>query len=232
MEAALIAPIEYLHYCTTNTLVCYSKFLSNKKYRDFFLKARVEGRRIILDSSPSLPRSSHTLDLLLSGIGVVNPDIVVLPSVDFSYPRTVSLVRDFSREYTSLPETIGLLQGTDILSLEKCYLGIRGYCDYIGLSSPLEKIAKRQQLIKDLGIREPVIYLEVFSNPYEELPPKDSVICTSFPIRLAEGLRYLKDYYPTPPALDFEMPAGRLISEIADKNVKEYLDYLDEANKR
>jgi hypothetical protein len=189
-------------------------------------------KTIILDSSPFLPRVTRTHDSLIEGMHLLNPEIVILPSIDFSWNRTADIDREFVQQYSrDLPDTVGMLQGTNLDSLQRSYNSLRGLCDIIGLASPLEKIARRAEIVRDLEITEPVLYLEIYLNPMEEIPPIGSVgICTSYPLRLAADLRKLEEYYPTPKPLNFYLPEGKLITQFADDNTRDYLNLFKGGN--
>lgn len=224
MQVGIISPIKYLHLCTTNLHLCYASFLlSDKTYLRFY---RSREGVVILDYSPRLPRKSN-LEELLEGVELVKPSMVVIPSIDYSSDKTISLARSFLRQ-SKFKRLIGTVQGLDLDSLRECYQFLRNYCSVIGLPSPLETIARRDEIIRDLGVKEKVLYLEVYRNPYEEIPPVDSVgICTSFPVRLAIDYRKLSEFSPTPPPLDFDRKD--IVEELARANIKEYLEVVKNA---
>lgn len=220
MQVGIITPIRYQHLNNSQLHVCYSNFLGSKLYREFY--SEVDGL-VILDYSPRLPRRPN-LEEYVKRSKKIHHSLLVLPSVDYSATRTIELVKEFLPQVNST-KLIGVVQGFDLESLAKCYTFLRENCDVIGLPSPLETIARRDEIARDLGIKEKTIYLEVYSNPYEELPPANSIgICTSFPIRLAADLRRLSEYNPTPPPLNFNK--SDLIEELAQANVDEYLEVV------
>jgi len=227
MKVGIIAPINYLEFSTSPYLV-YAKFITNNKYLNYY-RSKLGTATILLDTSPVLPRENN-LEVLSGAIKLLNPNKVILPSKDYSYKNTVNLVQQFCRQSRRLSEElIGVLQGLDLESLLKCYTFLREVCGTIGLPSVLEKIARRDEIVRDLGIKGPTLYIEVFTNPYEEIPPKNSLgICTSYPIRLAQDLRELDEYKNTPPSLDFHSPRGKLVKELVEGNIKEYLEVGEE----
>lgn len=221
MQVGLVAPIRYLHLCSTGFYLCYADLLSNKAYLEFY--KRKEGT-IVLDFSPKLPRRAN-LDVLLEGVKLIKPTMVVLPSIDYSSSKTVSLAREFLGR-SKFKQLIGVVQGLNLDTLNECYQFLRNYCSTIGLTSPLETIARRDEIIRDLRVKERVLYIEVYSNPYEEVPPVNSVgICTSFPVRLAADYRKLSEFSPTPPPLDFNKE--EIVEELAVANIEEYLGVID-----
>ena len=216
MKTGIVAPINYLNYSTAPYLV-YAEFLTSSKYLNYY-----RSKPVLLDTSPVLPRKSN-LEVLLEGVRLLKPKRIILPSKDYSPRNTIGLVQSFLREYRGSGELIGVLQGLDLDSLLVCYNFLRDICGIIALPSVLEKIAGREEIIRDLGVKEPVLYIEVSSNPYREIPPKNSLgICTSYPIRLARDLRELEEYRVTPPPLDFYIPDGKLIEELVESNIEEY----------
>lgn len=231
MNVGIVAPVEYLKFCNTNLHLCYSEFLSEPEYLSFYrAKTSLKKNTVILDYSPSLPRKRVNLNSLVAGIRVLKPQIVVLPSIDYSWIRTANLSNEFAEEYDDiLPKTIGMLQGIDLDSLAKCYFALKECSDIIGLGSPLESIARREEIIRDLKITKPIIYIEVFQNPYEEVPPDNCMgMITSYPFRLAQALRTMAEFKPNPPALNFLAPKGKLLDDLVVKNIRDYMEVVQE----
>ena len=229
MDIGLIAPINYLNSTKNNKLrFCYTCFLDSPIYRNYF-STNPTSSITILDGSPDLPRKGFWSGTLITALEIIKPDFIVLPSMDFSSIKTIELARRFVHSYRSyLPKTIGMLQGVELESLARCYNAIKDISNVIGLSSSLEKIARREEIIRDLKITKPIIYIEVYSNPYEEIPPKNSMgIVTSFPFRLAADLRELQEFKPTPPPLDFHMYKGELIDELVVSNISKYIEAVN-----
>jgi hypothetical protein len=229
MKVGIIAPINYLEYSSPPYLV-YAKFITSNKYLNYY-RSKLGTATMLLGTSPVLPRENN-LEVLSRAIKLLNPNKVILPSKDFSCKNTVNLVEEFLRKFRDFSAEclIGVLQGLDLDTLGKCYTFLKEVCGIIGLPSVLEKIARRDEIIRDLGIKEPTLYIEVFSNPYEEIPPVNSLgIITSYPIRLAQDLRELSEYrLRTPPPLDFHIPKGKLIEELVEGNIKEYVRVVRE----
>lgn len=232
MNIGIIAPIEYLEFSTTNFHICYSDLLSSKTYLDFYkAKSKSKKNTVILDLSPDLPRLKINNARLLEGLDIIKPTYIVLPSVDFSWERTVNLSNSFVDTYDDIlsPKTIGVLQGVDLDSLAKCYSGLKDISDIIGLGSSLERLARREEIVRDLKITKPTIYLEVLSDPFEELPCTNCLgVCTSFPVRLAQDLRTLEEYRPTPPSLNFNIPKGKLLEDLVVRNIGDYISAVRE----
>lgn len=224
MRISVITPVKYQELNPSNLYVCYASHLADKLYRSFFTNK--EGT-IILDYGPKLPRR-FDLHEMYSSIELIKPSIIVLPSVDYSYPRTNDLVEVFLRRKRFKQKLIGVVQGLDLYTLNKSYSFLRDKCNIIGLPSPLETVARREEIIRDLGIKEKTIYIEVHANPYEEIPPTDSMgIYTSYPVRLAANLRTLSEYEPTPPPLDFFRE--NLVEELVERNIEDYVEAVSNA---
>lgn len=219
MHVGIVLPVKYLHLGGSNFHLCYASLLHIEEYVNYY-----KGKeRVILDTSPVLPRQVDPI-LLEVGVRKINPSIVILPSVDFSYEKTVEAARGFLGR-VKVKYCIGVIQGLDLQSLQYCYLALRDLCGIIGLPSPLETVARRDEIARDLHIKEKTLYIEIYKNPYEEIPPKDSMgIFTSYPARLAADLRRLSEYNPTPPPLDFGKED--VIEELISANIEEYLEVI------
>ena len=232
MVVSIITPIEYPEFGTRTVRFCYSEFLDNENYREYH-KLRSSKTALILDYSPTLPRITTSFEDHLRGIEVVNPSVVILPSVDFSYERTIKWSKYFSSRIVTKVKKAGVLQGYDLDTLDICYRELKQFSDLICLPSPLEKLGRREEIVRDLNITTPYFYLEVFENPYEEIPPPSATgIFTSYPIRLAADLREIDEYEGTPPALDYRIKRGRLMEDLVMRNIKDYMDILSRGRKQ
>jgi hypothetical protein len=219
MEVGIIAPLNYLNLCSTNLHMAYVVFCQDKNYFNFYRNSR----NVILDYSPALPRTGTSSKYPLTReIKYIHPRYVILPSIDYSWERTLLLAQDVAS--TVGPAGIGVLQGTNLDTLRKCYIGLKEICDKIALPSIIETIGRRDEIIRDLGIKTRVIYLEVYRNPYEEIPPEGSMgIVTSFPLRLAQESRELISFNPSPKPLNFMAGSGQLREDLAKSNIEDYV---------
>ena len=223
MRVLVIVPKKFLQKSEPGPYYCYSYFLDDPEYLHFFQE---RGSNTILDFSPALPRRVSE-DSLIYGTKLVKPKLVVLPSIDYSCEKTVTVA---SRLIRRIPKSnlVGVIQGYDIESMRVCYQFLRNYCEVIGLPSTAEKIAKRDEIARDLDIKEKLIYIEVFYNPYEEVPPARSFgICTSYPARLAQDLRKLEEFKPTPRRLNFDVSKDAMIEPLLDWNIERYREAVD-----
>jgi len=221
MRVGVISPVRYLSRFPSKLNLCYASLLNRRIYLDFYSK--VDGL-VILEDSPILPRRPN-LARLEAGIKALDPDYAILPSIDYSATKTIELVKSFLKR-VRIKKSIGVVQGYDIDSLQTCYNFLKDNCEVIALASPLETIAKRAEIVRDLGLRDKVLWLEVYKNPYEEIPAKESIgICTSFPIRLAQVNKRLGEFNQkpgNPTLLNFD--EGDLILELARENVRLYIE--------
>ncbi len=229
MKIGLIAPINYLHLCDTGMQLCYSTFLKDSTYYSFYRNAVRDGDMIVLDYSPVLPRVKVDTDSLLSWYGKLKPTLLVLPSVDYFWEKSLQAMRESLRRLGTDKHTVGVLQGVDLDTLALCYKNLKSLVSIIALPSTLEKIASREEIVRDLGIKQPILYLEVYSNPYLEIPPTLALgICSSYPFRLAQASRELRDFKPTPPPLNFNVERGVLDEALVEANIEEYLSCIEE----
>lgn len=220
MRVGIVSPVKYLSRFSSKLHLCYASLLSKKEYLDYY--SDVDGL-LILEDSPELPRKPD-FDRLKAGIEVLGPDCVILPSIDFSATKTIKLVTYFLRK-VSVSKPIGVIQGYDLDSMQTCYNFLKECCELVALPSPLEIIAKRSEIARDLKLKERVIWLEVYKNPYEEVPAKESVgICTSFPLRMAQVNKRLSEYTerPSNPVL-LNFDKDDLVLELASENVRAYI---------
>lgn len=221
MRVGLISPIKYLSEFPSKLNLCYASLLSRKTYLDFF--SSTEGV-LILDDSPELPRKPN-LERLKRASSLLGPDYVLLPSIDYSSTKTIKLATHFLRT-VKVEKPIGVLQGFNLDSLQECYKALKDSCELVALPSPLETIAKREEIARDLGIKEKVLWVEVYKDPYEEVPPQKSVgICTSFPLRVAQVNKRLSEHAErprNPTVLDFY--TEDLVLELAKENAKLYIE--------
>ena len=234
MKVAIIAPIKFLRkYCITKFYLCYADIaLWSTDYLNFY-RERAKTDFVILDHSPKIPRKPLLNSVYLEAIREIAPGAVVLPNIDYSCTKTLSLSTEFYERYIPLggkgpyPKLIGVAQGTDLKEIKKCISGFKNMVDLIGLPSSCERFIPRYRLLP--LISRPIIYLEVYSDPYKEVLGNKLVvgICTSLPLRLAYDLRRLIEFIPTPKPLDFYKETEPL-PELAKENVGEYLDLIGE----
>lgn len=228
MKVGIVTSLPCFDYNMGEIQVCYSTLLDN---RDYKRGCQLSKKYLIMDSSPILPIRNQMVDSYITslsrGLEELRVDAVICPGVSFSSKETVRHTRYFINSSRKLPTTIMQLQGYDLASLRECYKELVGITDIVGLPSTLEKIAKREEIVRDLGIEKPILYMEVYSNPYEELPPKSSFgVYTSFPVRLAYDLRILEEYRPTPPVLPLLDTKKTLVEDLVKENIESYISLV------
>jgi hypothetical protein len=230
-ELATVVPTILLEkYCSGGGLqLCYASVAQKEeRYLEFYADRSKKGDMVLLDHSPKVPRAPVSPDLLVEMIGRIGPRAVVLPNMDLTPEKTVSLSEAFVSEHAELTEEvefIGMLQGYDMESLGWCSSRLAGMCEYLGLPASVEKVEKRHNVIEELGITNKAIYFEVYDDPTAEIPWDHNVIgiATSWPARLGIDLRPIDQYRPTPKPLNFALRGlteeqGKFI----DWNIKEY----------
>jgi hypothetical protein len=230
MRVGFFAPINYNNLCCTSIAPCYAKYIvSNPNYLAYYKLKKTKGATLYLDTAPNLPRQSN-LQCLLSAAQQLRPQYTILPSKDYDYARTVGLSLTFIQmlEKTSIKsKCVGVLQGVDIGGINQCYKGLKDYVGVIGLPSVLETVAPRADIVRELGIYSPIVYIEVYANPNKEThSDKKTVMLTSFPIRLGLSARKLSEHSPTPRPLNYELPKGESLIKLAIENIKEYLEIV------
>jgi hypothetical protein len=229
-KVAITLPEAFIHLSTKDMAVCYSSVLRHSsKYYDFF---KGYSGIIILDTSPSFIRECNwkTLEWARDKIAV---DYLLLPSIDYSAKKTIEIVDRYLEKWSDGEVSeesnpyVGVLQGVSLSSLQECYNYLKKKVTTIALPSGLEKISRREEIVRDLKIDQLSLYLDIYKNPYEEVPPLSSLgIVTSWPLRLASVLRPMTDYYPTPPSVDLFSRYENLSEKIIEDNIKDYLDIV------
>jgi len=222
MDPPVIVPTKLLDdFCIEDLVqVCYASVaLKDWKYLDFY-KERVRlGKVVILDHSPGYPRSSVKDDLFLSIIRRLNPKVIVLPDSDLNWEKTVRRSLSFSRRVNCL--TVGVLQGRDLESIEKCYKELKGKVSAVGLPPSVQKFIDRNLLIDELGILEPCILIETYKSVIDEKPknPRIDIAWSTWPYRLAAAGMTLSETRPVPPSLDFD---GLVVPTLFERNITRY----------
>lgn len=230
MKVAIVAPVKYLsEYCLlTDFQMCYADiYKKSSTYKKFYLDRKEKGDIVILDYTAKLPKKVPSEREYLCVLSDLKPDYVVLPDIDFSVEKTITLAKKYLDKIDSSIQLIANLQGQNADLVYKCYNSVRDYANVIGLPCSLEKIMERDILIKDFGItKERCIFLEVYKNPRLEVSSLPNIlgIVTSYPVRLGLDLRSLSEYYPTPPSLDF-LSEKNPMPELVLENVYNFLEY-------
>jgi hypothetical protein len=231
MKVSIICPTSLLSIYKNPFHLCYGDIvLRDPKYLGFFASQRTLGKIVILDSSPNLPRTQVDTEALWKAYKLVGPTSVVLPGIDYNWKGTLKLTQAFVKEYGKgiKAALIGLLEGHDLESLRQCYRGLSELCGVIGLPCSLEKIARRDEIVRDLGISLPTVYLEILGNPLTEIPSKTTVgLCTSFPVRLAVESRLLEECIPVPLPLNFSLPSEKIDLELVNENIRKYQEIVN-----
>ena len=224
----IIAPRGLIrNYCTTKTQVCYVDILSKyDDYRSFYSERQAAGDSVILDHSFGLNRIAPSVSVLVNSVRKFQPKVVVLPDYNYQTDRTLlnsfKMLKEIESESIS---TIGVLQGTNLEDLDRCYKAFRGKVSVIGLPAGLEKIINRNDLVHILGIDQTCVFIEVFKSLAVEKPSHSVVelMWSSIPLRLA----YLGELYTTISASSIDFDFGSdYVPEHADINIGQYIKTL------
>jgi hypothetical protein len=230
MELGIISPINLLRKYSADKYLqyCYCTIArESPEYRGFYTAMAQEGKRVILEWAPILPRGNdRSLNCMefRDLAECIKPSLVVLPSKDFNFMATMELISRFGSSlcWSNWPinKFLGLLQGATVEETERCYAYYKSlHLQSIGLASPLELVSSRNSLLDILQPTERVYFIEVYSNPIRELPKEDiEGFCSAFPVRMGLQNRSILDGGVTPPSLNFntEEDTDSIVSNILD----------------
>lgn len=214
MDLAIISPTRLLRkYSAQYPLqYCYATLaVTSPQYLAYFREQRKQGRKLILEWSPELPRllcKDYDDSLYFKLAELLNPKLIVIPSKDYDYLNTIRTAHSFiSKPHWSVfkGRYLALVQGTSIAEIQDCYENLAGLVGSIGLSSPLELIAYRTEILKSFKSKPTDFYfLEVYKDMLKEAPPYSvRGFCTSYPIRLGLAGLTLNDRVNQLDLLDF-----------------------------
>ncbi len=227
-DPPIIAPKGLLKsHCTTNTHVCYIQPLEeHEDYRKFYEGRIKRGNPVILDHSAGLSRIAPSNSNILKWLKIIEPKVVVLPDFNYQADRTI-------RESFRLLEvieaievsTVGVLQGDDLDSIDRCYQAFKGKVSVIGLPAGLEKIVSRNDLVYGLSIDQPCVFIEVFKSLQREKPSHAVVelMWSAWPLRLAYEGELFTSSKLGKGNLDF---SSHVVPEHAEINIGQYLKIL------
>lgn len=219
-QLGVIAPTKFLDlYSAHHPLQwCFAQVAyRDSTYLAFYKGQALKGEAVFLDHSTKVPRKPPTFyQPYLSVAYDIQPEYLVLPSVDYSARHTIEAAHDFfiqcSGNIRDLDaDLVGVLQGGNLTDLQQCYDYLRSILkvSLFVLPECLERIIPRYQIPSKLGIKREYILLEAYNDVIEEA---DSIrkkrncmgFITSFPLRLAYCGRLLNEAHPTPPAVPFD----------------------------
>ena len=232
VKTAVIAPTKYLEEWSNSSLCwCFaSRAYQDPVYLRYHREAKHRGTKVVLDHHNLVPRKPVTYKVWIEMIGRIDPDYVVLPDADFSAKRTVIDSTKYHRRYCTLRQfkgisLIGMLQGTTLVELDRCYQHLRPIVDVIGLPCSNERIMPRGEILDRLDITQDVIFYEILKDPMDELPqdPRVWAFVTSWPVRLGLSMRTLDEYEPSPKPLDLGL---RTVNKLRRNMVMQNIDEL------
>lgn len=220
MKVGIVAPIKLLNkYCTTNVQYCFPRLLMNsKEYRSFYNTRQELGNTIILDCRRiTWKRSPEFLPVVQEALRYVKPNWVVLPSVMYNVPETLTVVKEHLRVLPKNLRFVGCLEGTTEEEVKRC----KRQLSKMGL----DKFAIPSHLYHTYK-NEEAMYLGLHTNP-EELVGYNGILITSLPVRLGLQGRFLIDYLPSPPPLTFYEDEDKW-PETTKSNVEEVINIYEE----
>ena len=227
LKVALVAPTKFLGAVCSKTRcqIVYAEIASrDPEYLKFYKERASEGHLVILDSSPIIPRKLGSLLQLKEVAQAIKPFAVVTPDVDLDTKTTIEYYSSL-KDYIPASKIICNIQGHNLEAVKLSYKEARNRCDILGLPMSLEKVIKREWLIRTLKVSKPCFYLEIYKDPREEVPADPCVIgiATSYPFRLGVEGRSLSDLVPEPKPLDFKQEA-LMRGNCVESNVEQYLE--------
>jgi hypothetical protein len=220
VQLGVIAPTKFLSlYSAPYPLQwCFAQVAySDPTYLEFYKQQSKKGSTVFLDHSTKVPRKPPTFyNTYLSVAYDIQPEYLVLPSVDYSARHTIEAAHDFFIQCSGSirelgADLVGVLQGIDLADLQQCYDYLKSKLEVSLFALPecLERIIPRYQIPGKLGMKKEYILLEAYNDVVVEA---DSIrkkkncmgFVTSFPLRLAYCGRLLNEAHPTPPAVPFD----------------------------
>lgn len=216
MKIGIIAPIHLLEkYCITDVHYVLPRLLvKESRYRTFYTKKKAQGHTIILDCrTPHWLRVPEDFGLVEKALGLLLPDILVMPSHMFNATLTQEVCKKFLKEVViSKSKVLGCIEGAS-----ESYLKYKKETNY----------AIPSHMYRFLG-KLPVkaLYIDNHLDP-KELLGRKGILVTSLPVRLGLQGRLLSDFKPAPESLTFYEEED-LYPDIVLKNVEDMIDYYKE----
>ncbi len=227
MNPPIIVPTSLLGQgLDTNTHLCYTSIaLVDKEYREYYRQKSLLKEPVILDHSPNVPRKGLTWPVIREVLGFIQPRAVVLPDFDYDREKTLSLslkVLNLLKGGGYKGACIGPIQGYNTEDLYDCYSSLVDGVDVIGLPCGLEKIQSRNSIVRDFGIKKPVVFIETYSDFIKEKPTHSNVdlYWSSFPYRLGMVGRDLSYTYRPPPDMCWD---GTEMNPSILRNLEDYV---------
>lgn len=115
-----------IDYCLANV------YVENEAYKQQFLKARSQGREIILDNGVFETGEAMTGEQYLGIINELSPDWFILPDVLENAAETVANAKAWN--LTTTAKKIGVVQGKTLDELVWCYQEIEPLVDMVAIS--------------------------------------------------------------------------------------------------
>lgn len=104
------------------------------EYRKFYIDSVKNGRKVLLDNSLFELGDSLTNVQLAQGVLDINPTWYVVPDCLNNCDETINRFKSFKKDYPNLPGlAIGVVQGSTLDELVKCYKYMSKYADKIAI---------------------------------------------------------------------------------------------------
>ena len=108
--------------------------LSNEDYKNYYVNASKEGRKVLLDNSLFELGDAMAPELLIEGINIVKPEWYVVPDALNDADETMERFDNWKRKYSNVPgKTIGVVQGQTWMDQVACYTYMSKYADKIAI---------------------------------------------------------------------------------------------------
>lgn len=105
------------------------------KYKEFFLKSKLNGREILLDNSIFELGVAFDSEKFAAAVKELKPSYYIVPDVLENGFETMDSFASFTKQYTDLPGLkIGAVQGKTYDELVDCYQFMSYSADYIAIS--------------------------------------------------------------------------------------------------
>ena len=138
MKIAHEAPLSLMKYVKQVTDYDYalaSLFGKVDGYYEYFIQAKKEGRKIILDNGVFEEGKAMEENQYVAYISGLQPDEYIVPDILEDANRTISSFEDWLLRWNELPgKKIGVVQGKTIEEFIECYKFMSEYADKIAIS--------------------------------------------------------------------------------------------------
>ena len=216
MRVGIIAPIKFLDkYCITDIQYCLPKLLvEDERYCKFYKERKRKKDTIILDCRKvgwrRSPEDFRTIELAM---GLLKPDLVIVPSFMFNKEASDEMVISFRSEFPGLKKVVKCLEGASREEIKEA-------------SGVWAVPSHMYKYLGTLSLSPDTIFIENHLS-LNELDNREGILVTSLPVRLGLQGRILSDYRPSPSSLLFYEEEDKY-PKVTAKNVKDTIEYYKE----